>query len=104
METQRLKVKIGPHEFEAEGPPESVAAQFEAWQSLVTAMGGASPKEQEPQDNANANDRQTSPGELPNIFKVDRAKRFVTLRVFPATGERRDADALLLILYGYKQA
>jgi hypothetical protein len=36
MDTYRLKVKIGEHEFEAEGDPETVKQQFEVFKSLVT--------------------------------------------------------------------
>ncbi|MGB7217243.1 MAG: hypothetical protein WBD07_00405 [Vicinamibacterales bacterium] len=34
----KLKMKIGDHEFEAEGPPEVVQAQFGAFRELVEAL------------------------------------------------------------------
>ena len=38
MDVQRLKIKVGEHEFEAEGPPEIVQAQFAAFRDLVVAL------------------------------------------------------------------
>lgn len=37
MDSAKLKLKIGMHEFEAEGPSEVVQAQFEAFRELVKA-------------------------------------------------------------------
>lgn len=37
MDSTKLKLKIGEHEFEAEGPPDIVQAQFEAFRQLVSA-------------------------------------------------------------------
>src|SRR6267143_1030304 len=34
--THRLKVKIGPHEFEAEGKPDLVKKQFEEWKAMIS--------------------------------------------------------------------
>jgi hypothetical protein len=39
MDTQKLKIKIGDHEFEAEGPAEVVQAQFAAWRDLIATLG-----------------------------------------------------------------
>jgi hypothetical protein len=42
----KLRVKIGPHEFEAEGPRDVVAEHFDAWKQLVAtplAAGTARP-------------------------------------------------------------
>jgi len=37
-DTETLKVKVGPHEFEATGSPESVREKFEAFKELVKIM------------------------------------------------------------------
>lgn len=37
MDGYKLRVKIGDHEFEAEGPADVVKEQFELWKSLVTS-------------------------------------------------------------------
>lgn len=33
----KIRVKIGPHEFEAEGPHEIVDAHFRTWQQLIAS-------------------------------------------------------------------
>lgn len=103
MEAFKLRVKIGPHEFEAEGPKESVTAQFEAWKALI----GSTPPTTPPISKvvAAATEVRTREGFTApwDIFEVEDKRKLVTLRVHP-TGETRDADAVLLILYGYRQA
>jgi hypothetical protein len=46
MDTQKLKMKIGEHEFEAEGPTEIVQSQFAAFKELITAAHATPKKEQ----------------------------------------------------------
>jgi len=41
METYRLKLKIGDHEFEAEGPVDVVQAQFTAFRDLITEIAAS---------------------------------------------------------------
>src|SRR4051812_30769994 len=48
METFRLKLKVGPHEFEAEGDQETVERQLAVWRELIASSptsihAGASP-------------------------------------------------------------
>ena len=53
METCKLKIKIGEHEFEAEGPTEIVQAQFDAFRDMVVAIPKqtpASPPDDQPPD------------------------------------------------------
>ena len=38
MDIARIKVKFGEHEFEAEGPPDSVQSQFEAFREMISTM------------------------------------------------------------------
>jgi hypothetical protein len=38
MDTQRLKIKIGTHEFEAEGPIDVVQSQFAAFKELIVGI------------------------------------------------------------------
>jgi hypothetical protein len=44
MDVQRLKIKVGEHEFEAEGPPEVVQAQFAAFRDLVASLPASAPR------------------------------------------------------------
>lgn len=98
MDVTKLRMKIGPHEFEAEGPRELVAAHFEAWKQLIAArpvteatVEPAAPRQQ----------AVTPPGTPRDIFMVDTARKRIILRVSP-TGKAQDADAALLILYGHR--
>lgn len=108
MDTYKLRVKIGSHEFEAEGPPKDVKTQFEEWKKLITS----SPRTSLAPDAGTAKlpathvtEAQTREGlRAPwDVFNIDSKRKLVTLLVHP-TGESRDADAALLVLYGYKQA
>jgi hypothetical protein len=108
MDVTKLRMKIGPHEFEAEGPRESVAAHFEAWKQLIAGrpvteitVEPAAPRQQTAPPAGTAAGQQTGGASTPrDIFAVDTARKRITLRVSPA-GKAQDADAALLILYGY---
>ncbi|HVO25502.1 MAG TPA: hypothetical protein VMW56_17925 [Candidatus Margulisiibacteriota bacterium] len=92
----KLRLKVGPHEFEAEGPREVVAAHFAAWKQLIAAG---------PHDQPAAESPTSSPpaaGDVRDLFVTDKWRHLITLRVSP-TGEAPLADAALLILYGYPQ-
>ncbi|MBI4480091.1 MAG: hypothetical protein HY651_08725 [Acidobacteria bacterium] len=110
METARLKVKIGVHEFDAEGPPDQVAAQFQVWKELISA----NPVQPDTQQKRIApgipseliTEGRTREGfAVPwDIFSIDSDKDLMTLRVHPPAGDTRDADAILLVMYGYRRA
>ena len=44
MDTHKLKIKIGEHEFEAEGPSEIVQAQFAVFRDLVSTLPTKTPE------------------------------------------------------------
>lgn len=110
MDVYKLRVKIGPHEFEAEGPKDAVIEQFEAWKNLIASLPAAvipethlkpqpAPSgEESPKLPANGPSRE----QLSHVFELDEKRSSVTLRVQP-TGDRRYADAILLVLYGYRR-
>ncbi len=124
METFKLRVKIGQHEFEAEGPEESVKAQFQAWKDLLEsaptavrapAASAADPSTRSAVHTTDAHlvppqtegpSRSAGNGlsdeDLGHVFQEDKEKQLVTLRVLP-TGEDRHSDGLLLLLYGFRQ-
>jgi hypothetical protein len=115
MSTQKLRVKIGVHEFEAEGPPDVVSEQFAAWKEMIGLAATTMPQTAqarvigmedgaatEPPPAAMAPPPALDSGTLPDIFTSDGKKGMVTLRVHP-TGESRNADAVLLVLFGYKR-
>jgi hypothetical protein len=111
VENSKLKVKVGPHEFDAEGPKDEVSAQFSAWKELIAALPQASP---EPAKRSVATvipptaitEVKTREGfAMPwDIFGDQTDRDLMTLRVHPPAGETRDADAILLVLYGYRKA
>jgi hypothetical protein len=100
METYKLKIKIGEHEFEAEGATEVVRQQFEAFKELIASLpqvsavnkGLASAQSQV--DNTGTAD--TSAFALDKITRVE--GRYVSLTVRPSTVE----DALMVMLLGQR--
>ena len=101
-QTSRLKLKIGAHEFEAEGPPDLVKEQLEAFRLLISTVPAAPPAaavvqapppltvvdESAQQMNAEAS--------LARIMRVD--DRVVSLTIRPRSVD----EAVLLLLYGQK--
>lgn len=111
MEPYRLKIRVGPHEFEAEGSQEAVERQFELWREMVTSLPASTPEMASPPPPpgvtgtgaavlplaGSGTGTVTGPGALDKIFKRD--GRVVTLTVLP-TGDRREQDAAILVLLG----
>jgi hypothetical protein len=94
----KLRIKLGASEFEAEGPEETVKAQFEAFLAAASHLE---------QTTTTARAMDLGPAQGPKAdATVDRAfsqdrEGYVSLRVLPATQDRV-ADALLLLLYGFR--
>ncbi|MGA7697505.1 MAG: hypothetical protein WCA76_20935 [Candidatus Sulfotelmatobacter sp.] len=100
MDNSKLKLKIGPHEFEAEGPTDVIQAQFEAFKDLIAngnlnyADGNRSITAQTIADSGNnASDSSFS---MDKITRLD--ERIVSLTARPETIE----DAALVILLGQR--
>jgi hypothetical protein len=98
----RLRIKIGAHEFDAEGAAEVVQAQFEAFKQLVAT---ATPLAREPgrfaengggDGGGSKRDLATVDSALGEIMKLD--NRVVSFTVPPTSID----DAILLLLYGQK--
>lgn len=98
MEPYRLKVKVGAHEFEAEGTPEDVRAQFEMWRELIAMSGVATPPAPPPgaAGSAPGQPAPDSRADFDRLFRHD--GRVVSLTMAPDRAE----DALLLLLLGQK--
>ncbi len=110
MDTNRLKMKIGVNEFEAEGDPDVVKAQLQAFMELVALAGATKPEPprvDEPPPPAlpfpplsNHDGQKPDPSAIDSmlgkIMKVE--GRVVSLTVRAPTID----DAVLLILYGHK--
>ena len=99
MDTQKLKIKIGSHEFEAEGPVDIVQSQFAAFKELIAALPLNKP-EQAAQ--AILVEEEKSPDSLPHlpIEKILKTEG----RVVSLTARCESIDeAVLLILLGQKE-
>jgi hypothetical protein len=96
METTKIKIRIGDNEFEAEGPVDTVHAQFEAFKELVSA----SPRQVPPRNNGGSVELQENKSDphipLENILHI--SGRVVSLTALPASV----ADAALLVMLGHK--
>jgi len=101
----RLKIKVGPHEFESEGSADSVREHFEAFTKLVTAMPASTVAQphikQEkptipPPPGAPKPDWMPVDDDIRNIMRVE--GRVVSLTARPSSAE----DAVLLMLLGQK--
>jgi hypothetical protein len=100
--THRIHVTLGQDKFEAEGQEELVNDQYEKFLSTI-ALLASSRSQQQPE-------KLESQGEiivegsgtnlLERAFLVDK-DGIVSLKALPKTANR-DADALVLILYGFK--
>src|SRR5262249_3304705 len=102
VDTFKLRLKVGPHEFEAEGAKDDVQAQFEAWRSLIAGAVSTVTIEQ-PAHNAAASgqqaDQKVNPDPSLGLFETD--GNAITLRAYPS-GEQAD-DAVLLVAYAFKR-
>jgi len=105
MENYRLKLKIGPHEFDAEGDPAVVQAQFAAFKEMVAmaepflltpTTQPATTRADEKTTTAPDNSTNTPDAMLDKIMRVD--EKVVSLTVRAASID----DAVLLVLYGQK--
>lgn len=106
MDTHRLRVKIGPHEFEAEGSEESVIAQFNEFKKLIETVPVPGPSLSLTPTTGSLSTHPHAPtsiemSRLEPLFSNDERRGLVSLRIIP-TGERRDSDATLLVLLGFK--
>jgi hypothetical protein len=103
MDNYRLKVKIGEFEFDAEGPPEIVQSQFQAFKELVVAVPAKAPtaapeppREPAPNNGNGRSDLASVDSALSKIMRVE--NRVVSLTVATETID----DAVLLLLYGQR--
>jgi hypothetical protein len=99
MDIQKLKMKIGIHEFEAEGPVDIVQSQFAAFKELIAALPLNKPEQAAP---ALPVEGEKSADSLPHIpiEKIMKAEG----RVVSLTARCESIDeAVLLILLGQKE-
>src|SRR5689334_8550627 len=106
MADYRLKIKIGDHEFEAEGAADVVQSQFEMFKELILRAPTPPPEHREkkaPMDGqANGNGVDGGSGganglDLEKIMRADGPVIALTVRADSAT------DAVLLLMLGQRQ-
>jgi hypothetical protein len=104
----RLKIRIGQHEFEAEGPTDAVQQQFQAFKELIANLPSLNPSAEQAESTQRQEitkpERKAQPldgifivNNLPKIMQMD--GRVISLTVPPD----EVSDAVLLILYGQKE-
>jgi hypothetical protein len=100
MDITKIKTKIGEFEFEAEGPVETVAAQFQAFREIVSNLGVANKDTVvSPGNNQSMNQTDIVGGTHVEVSKILRvAGRVVSLTALPQSND----DAALLIMLGQR--
>jgi len=100
MDTQKLKMKIGIHEFEAEGPIEIVQSQFAAFKELISNLPLIKSPQPEQSIVPVADEKNVDPLPHLSIEKIVKADG----RVVSLTARCESIDeAVLLILLGQKE-
>ncbi len=111
MEPTKLRVKIGVHEFEGEGPTEQITSLYNDWLERIASQPTEPPTTQtlskqkpvipaEKVTEVRTGDGYTG---MLDIFEMDEARDLCKLVVHPPAGDTRDPDAILLVLYGYRK-
>jgi hypothetical protein len=103
----RIRVKVGNAEFDAEGAEDTVKSHFEQFMSLVASLPASMTNPVEQNGDGKENNNRTAESVvserqaelLERAFRVDGEQ--VSLRVLPPTNGTRDADALVVLLYGF---
>ena len=102
MADHKLKVRVGAHEFEAEGSQESVERQFQMWKELIVAAP-AGPTLASPPPLTGQTlppQGQTQGDGFEKLFRKEGL--VVMLAVLPNGGDDRETNAALLVLLGQK--
>src|SRR5947209_4527541 len=92
MDTQKLKIKIGEHEFEAEGPTEIIKEQFAIFKDLIASTPAT--KKEKPAETS-----QQSP--VPNnssILALDRIVRVDGRFISLTASTNSVSDAVMVIM------
>lgn len=96
-----VRMKIGAHEFEAEGEKSAVEDQLRRWLEIIGNIPAAT---QPPEDKQKApvlplQEAEVDQALLARVFKDERD--MLSLRILPKT-KSYAADSLLLLLFGYQ--
>ena len=105
MDKYKLHVKIGPHEFSAEGPVDDVKEQFDAFKELISTAQAVPTEKIRGADATDSSELESSADtqdeRLLRILYGQNDKRgLVTLRIV-RKGKEGIPESILLILLGY---
>jgi hypothetical protein len=103
MAEYKLKIKIGEHEFEADGPADAVRSQFEAFKELIATVPVHKPEiTQAGTPEPSATPEPPAQQSVQNSTVLDRIfrerGRVISLTAPPAS----EIEAVLLIVYGQR--
>ncbi len=111
MDTHRIKVKLGDAEFDAEGSPEAVQAQYDAFLAAVAAVPRKTPDSQAQPVVVGAAALATGQATVNGVGAVSGVATGIMERVFRQgdtlslaalpRGDNAAADAMLALLYAY---
>ena len=95
----RIHIKLGDYEFEAQGPTDIVNQQFEAFQEMVKDLGKALKPPDTPKNNQDNEAEQPIDSKVHSMI-FHESGDLLSLTATPET-DNPQADALLLLIYGY---
>jgi hypothetical protein len=100
----RIKAKIGPHEFEAEGKEAIVIKQYDSFLAAVKAMASAPQSHDAGAKLAPEQSKLRPDAAIPKdvLARVFRDGDPLSLMHPPKT-DKADADGLLMLIYGYTE-
>ena len=100
MENSKLKIKIGEHEFESDGPPETVQAQFAAFREMVQDSPRTTPTPAPATTTQMPNGETPVENDVPDIGHIMTNKgRIVSLTARAGSTN----EEILLVLLGQKR-
>jgi hypothetical protein len=106
MESYKLHLKIGLHEFSAEGPTEQVKQDFELWKTMIDGLPTGSKGSAQ---SLPGGDKDISTAEPPDkqqlerVYLLDERHDLLSLRILPRSDDR-NGEALLLLMLGFRLA
>ena len=104
-DSYKLQLKIGPHEFFAEGPVDIVKKDFELWKAMIqqvpVARAAASDQDGKPPFPASNGNVLPTREQVDKLYLFDEKRGMVTLRILPRSKDR-NADGLVLLVLGYR--
>jgi hypothetical protein len=97
----RIKVKIGDAEFDAEGEPDDIKAQYEAFLDMLQDSQQRAPAPPAGSQGLPPGQKVEIDDALKRVFDLGESG-LISLKVLPR-GDNAAADALLLLLFGYRK-